>query len=129
MCIQDLAIDARTQWIPCGTARANPDGTTTIPYSAIRVALLVTDVTGVPRTKIRLGSAVSGPIVNVKLDDINNITFLQGILHVHNAPGIFNSDLCINAALSTLQVWEAVVDSDLSKAVQRENTTLSTAGG
>lgn len=129
MCMQDLAISARIQWRPCQSVTQTVGGRSKIAASPLRVGLMVYSNGGNADQPIRAFAESTGPIVNLTYGTNGGFPYYHGTIMDADVPGIFNSDLYSDVAPASMQCYEAVMDSDLSKAVQTVNQTISQRGG
>lgn len=129
MCMQDLAISARVTWRTVSNAYAHTVGTfTVIPPNPLRLMLTCGDSGGDPRAFLLTPSA-AGPAIGVIFNTGTGIREIMDSISIFDYPGIFNTELYLPFGLGQLSIWEAVMDSDLSKAVQASNVLISSKGG
>ena len=129
MCMQDLAISARITWRPITVSRQLPNSYFVIDPNPLRVALIIGRNGGSgPQTLYMLPSNTSAE-VNTTLNTSLSHRYVKSSVTVFEYPGIFNVELFCTTSPLGGSTWEAVMDSDLSKAVQAENVLISSKGG
>lgn len=125
MCMQDLAISSRVTWRKMATPETRPDGYMVIPQSPLRVALSIFSPATSGGAPIRLAPSATSPIINQMVIFGIGQSYIQSTVNVHDYPGLFNGDLFLQDAPGDGGMWEAVMDSDLSKSVQRANDSIT----
>lgn len=129
MCMQDLAISARVQWRTVQLKESGYAGWLVLPASPMRVSFAGWNSSNDTHVVLRLSPSGLSPIVNAQYDNIGGTAIVYCMFGVFDQPGVFSTDLFVEASLLDIETWESVMDSDLSKAVQGINLSISTNGG
>lgn len=124
MCMQDLAIDARITWRRVENLAEDSNGNAVIPPNPNRVALGVSGSNNYNPQVIRIDTAGGSPGINTTYDQDNGFMFVKSVVTLADFPGLSGATLYTDSAPANLRVWEAVVDTALSTAVQRLNADI-----
>lgn len=129
MCMQDLAISQRVTWRPINLADAPGTGSAVLPPSPLRVAVAGRLAGSSQCVVWRLAAGPDAPQLNAEYDASTSVVIVLPVLTTSDIPGCFNGPLYADQSSAVIQVWEAVIDSDLSMAVQALNREISQRGG
>lgn len=124
MCMQDLAIQQRVTWRPLPNLESLGNNLYAVPPNPNRVALYGGKADGSGPQPVYLTPDSFTQLSEVTATTATGGVFWETVLTMARYPGIFNGPLYLSDTDGTPIVYEAIVDTALSGAIQRANAEI-----
>jgi len=124
MCMQDLVINRSLTWRRVSLIEGTGGAGHRLPSSPIRVAVMGFDVNTPSQITWRLPDAFTDSQFSVYGPYGAGTGLIDEVVTIAKYPGIFNNDLMTQGVYADLEVFECVMDTPLSLAVQAEYEKL-----